>query len=435
MRQMGFLVVGMLAGCSFDGSAPFFPGQGGTGTLVRPDSEVLVDPEGRYVWVVHDTSLLAVSIGSGTIEPVYALDDLSQRRLAFLPDDVALLVAEDAAGCPFETTACTRVARLQTDPAADGGAATWEGSSFAFAIQSPSGFLLAMSGGFYGSGAFLVDASLDLRPIQWDVLPGGVGWSRCRSDESCDERLWTVGPEAIRSWPVSAGVFAPEPDLTYPSACDGSFAAWGVAPLVAASNDGRWVALTCGRTFTLFDAVSDEFRTTDFHGPVVFAGDTIVGHDRTDPDDDGEESACLRFVDPLTSESRLQCFGDDNFSYYVSESGSYILVSTGEAIFVAEVASGNAYPTSETFGILGGEFIERPGAGQVWAAVGGTLVVVDFAAAIVGTGGGLAILPLPFPVDHLSLVPGQDRLAILSSDSTIALVSMVTGSAELIALP
>lgn len=431
MRQLSLLLVAFFAGCSFDGSAPFFPGQGGTGTLVRPDSPVLVDPEARYVWVVHDTSLTAVSISSGSVEPVYALENLSQRRLAFLPDDIALLVAEDAGGCPYETAACTRVARLQTNPAADEGAVRWEGSDFSFAIQSPTGRLVALSGGYYVSGAFIVDMSLELRPIQWDVLPGGVGWSRCRPDEPCDERLWTVGSEAIHSWPVSSGVLAPDPDLTYDTACDAF--SWGAS--VAASKDGRWVALTCGGAFTLFDAESGKFRATGFHGPVVFAGDTIVGHDRVDENDEGDSYACLRFIDPLTLESRLQCFGDSNFSYYVSESGSYVLVSTGDALFVVEVATGDANQTSETVGILGGEFIERPGAGQVWAAVSGMLVVVDFAAAIIGTGGDVANVPMPFPVDHLNLIPGQDRLAILSSDSTIALVSMVTGSAELIALP
>ena len=37
----------------------------------------------------------------------------SPHGIAFLPGDLGLLIAEDAYGCPFETTACTRVAPLR----------------------------------------------------------------------------------------------------------------------------------------------------------------------------------------------------------------------------------------------------------------------------------------------------------------------------------
>lgn len=427
----------------YDDSGPFGPAQGNGSSLIRRNAGVLVDPAGRYAWVQHHGSLFAVSTSSGAVSTVYSLAGLYDVRLAFLPGDEAVLVTNDPYACPFATNACTRVTHLDT-LTATAGAERWEGSTLDFSVQSPSGRFIALSGGFAASGVFLVDASDDLRPVEWESLPGGSGWSTCLPRvESCEERLWMVGRHAIHSWPVIGGVLADEPDLSFPAECDASYSvvtadgSLQTQPLVAASRDGHWVALTCGRTFSLFDAVERTLRPTELNGPVSFAGNTIVGHVYEDGGsgyyDTGEP--CLQFIDPqVPLGGSTECFPTtQSVSYYVTSDGEYVVASSYNGLYVLR----DGY-VGELAGIslLDGAFVERVGHSEIWFASAQQLYALpldgfdpydDLEPAVVE-------LSLSVPVDDLNILPSQDELAILSSGSLV-FFSMVTGSSESIALP
>lgn len=424
------------SGCGGDFSRPFGPAQGGGETsIVRPNPGVLVDPSERFAWVPHDGALFAVSTSSGTVQFAYSLDGLSTFRLAFLPSDSGLVIGEASGGCPYETSACTRVEQVDTQ-SFTAGAVDWEGSSIGYATQSPLGELIALSGGVIGNAVFVVGADSVVDTIFWEALPNGIGWSECHPPDACDERLWVVSSDAILSWPVFAGVLATEPDLTFPAECSWSWFGGG-GGAVASSFDGRWVALTCGRTFSLFDSLSGSLVPTTFNGPVSFSsGGTIVGHARL-PGEDEEESdrACLQFINPSTLVDRTICLSQGDLRYYVTTDGEHVVASSSDGTFVLEILDGVPMLTGwddRGFSLQGGDFIEHAADDEIWAAVGGELFVIPFE----DVWEDELIFPVetPFPVEHLNLIASQDRLAIKSSDSVVFL-SLVTGSAQQIALP
>lgn len=433
----------LLASCvdgsgGFDDSQPFDGAQGsGNSSLIRRDAGLLVDPAGRYAWVQHEGSWLAVNTTSGSIANVLPLDGLSDLRVAFLSDGDAVLIANDPLGCPFQTNACTRVTHIDT-VGATAGSTRWEGSTLDFSIQSPSGRYVALSGGFATSGVYVVDGSDDLRPIEWESIAGGTGWSRCFNG-TCDERLWMVGRHAIYSWRVMNGQLENEPDLAFPAECTTTYQVYTptgtsqTAPLVAASSDGRWVAITCNRTFSLFDAATGSLRETGMNGPVVFVNDVLVGHflDFEPGDGDGSSSqSCIQYVHPSypTDVSYVCLPTSEGVTYYVTEDG-YVVASGYSSLYVVY---GDQYePEYEEIpgvSLLDGKFVERIGHAEIWFVSQEDLyVLAPSVPSVVGA-------DLSFAVEDLNILPSQDQLALRSSGA-VTFFSMVTGSSATIGLP
>lgn len=422
-----------------DDSQPFDGAQGsGDSSLIRRDAGLLVDPAGRYAWVQHDGSWLAVNTTSGSITSVLSLSGLSDVRVAFLSDGEAVLIANDPLGCPFQTNACTRVTHIDT-VAAIAGTTRWEGSTLDFSIQSPTGRFVALSGGFATSGVYVVDGTDDLRPIEWESIAGGTGWSRCFNG-TCDERLWMVGRHAIYSWRVMSGELEDEPDVAFPAQCTTTYSvetaggSWQTAPLVAASSDGRWVAITCGRTFSLFDAATGNLSETGMNGPVTFVNDVLVGHylDFVPGDGDGSNSqSCIQYVHPSTAtEVSFVCLPtSEGVTYYVTEDG-YVVASGYSSLYV--VYGGDEYEPEYVelpgFSILDGKFVERLGHAEIW------FVSQEDLYALSPSVPSVAGANLPFAVDDLNILPSQDQLALRSSGA-VTFFSMVTGSSATIGLP
>ena len=443
------VLAAVIAGCSaggFDDSLPFDGAQGGTSSssLIRRDAGLLVDPAGRHAWVQHSGSWFAVNTTSGAITHVLPLAGLSDVRVAFLSDEEAVLIANDPNGCPFQTNACTRVTHVDT-VVPSVGAQRWEGSTLDFSVQSPSKRFVALSGGFATSGVYVVDGSDDLRPIQWESIAGGTGWSRCYSG-SCEERLWMVGRNAIYSWPVDGGELAPEPDLAFPGECNATYRisvgdSYQTAPLVAASSDGRWVALTCGRTFSLYDAHTGSFRDTGMNGPVSFVGGVLVGHFNTEEDDGygGGGESCLQYVQPGNpSEVRSICLPTSSGLLYYVTAGGWAVASSPSSIFVVYgEGSYGEYVEITGVSITDGKFVERLGHSEIYFTSAESLHILPLDALDPDYGdfeGSLLDLGVPFAVRDLNILPSQDELALRSADS-VAFLSLVTGSASVIGLP
>lgn len=423
------------AGCSgADFSRPTFPAQGGDGSLLPANPAVLVDPDDRNVWLPHDGTLLAVSTSSGALTSVYPLAGFSSLRIAFLEGDVALLLAEGGS-CPFETDVCTTVIRVHT-ATFEAEVIAYEGSQFAGGVVSPLNDLVALSGGLFGNGIFVVGADREPQTLDWSAYPGGIGWSRCPEVEGCDERLWVVGAAGARSWRVTGGEIAAQPDVSFEFACgNGGSLFGGVGSLVAASPDGRFVALSCpGGDFVLYDAITKSVRPTIHNGPVLFAGRIVVSHGWGDFDgdqEDDESRACLVLVDAFDLSTRYDCINDEWFDYFVSDDEQHVLLSTNAGnlavVDVAGIGGDEVWigDGGNTVSLRAGEFIERPGAGQIWQAEAGRLVRIDFVE-------GASFPPLPFAVDHLNVIRSQDRLALLSSDASLVFYSMTGESVDLV---
>ena len=422
-----FLACTLACGCS-GGLGPSYPVNPiGDSSLIQANAAVRVSPDETHVWIPHGGNLLAVDTSSGVISTVYPITGLSDLRMAFLESNLAILLATDPSGCPFSTTACSRFVRIHTDSlAAD--AVAWEGSTFQLGELSPSGNLLALTGGFWDEGTYLVGADGAPELLHWSAGPSAMGWSRCLS--GCDERLWIVGGATAQSWRATGGQLEAAPDLSFDLDCGPLF--YGLRPQVAASPNGRFVALSCANgNFSLFDSLTGSLRSTVHQGQVAFAdGDKkIVGHDVGDLDeavgspdesDDKHIESCLELIDTTTLDASFLNCDLGVYRYYVTRDGRFVFIDGSYALDVSGAAIRNGAVSS----LSDGEFVERPGHGQLWEAKGGALVrldVLDGETAFTST-----------RVDHLNVLPMQDRLALLASDSSLTLTffSMVTDSAQ-----
>lgn len=431
-------------GGDYDDSVPSDGAQGSANSsLVRVDAGVLVDPAGRYAWVRHEQALYAVSTTGGAVSLVWTLGDVYDVRLAFVTTSDALLIAIEPGGCPFATNACTRIAHVDTVTATI-TSSTWEGSTLDYSVQSPSKRLVAMTGGWESNGLYLADAVAgELELLFWEGLSGGVGWSGCEPGE-CDERLWMVARDGMRSWRVNGGELASAPDVTIPGECNATYQIYTAGGfyrpegLVATSASGRYVALTCGRTFGIYDTHEHRYTDTFYNGPVSFSGESLVGHFNTNEDDDYDYwdpgNACIETIDPSVpyATSSFCLPNSSGVTYYAPASGAWIVASGDGGLWVFYVDGSDDYDEAYLvpgYSLLDGAFVERVASYEIWFLQGGELNV------LFASGPSVAETDLPLPaITDLNILPSQDELALLTNDAVV-FYSVVTGSAQSVALP
>lgn len=430
-------------GGDIDDTLPSDGAQGSANSsLVRVDAGVLVDPAGRYAWVRHEQALYAVSTTGAAVSLVMPFTGAYDVRLAFVTTNDALLIAIEPDGCPFATNACTRVAHVDTVTATI-TSSIWEGSTLDYSVQSASKRLVAMTGGWESNGVYVADAvDGELELLFWEGLSGGVGWSGCEPGE-CDERLWMVARDGMRSWRLNGGVLAAAPDITMDGDCNATYqlytpeGSYRPAGLVATSASGRYVALTCGRTFGIYDTHEHRYSDTFYNGPVSFSGENLVGHFNTEEDDDYDYwnpgNACIEMIDPSVPYATSSfCLPDSSgVTYYAPASGAWIVASGFDGLWVFYVDGSNYYDEPSLvpgYSLVDGAFVERVANYEIWFLQEGELhALFAYGPTVVEAG-------LPVPVSDLNILPSQDELALLTNDAVV-FYSVVTGSAQAVALP
>ena len=118
----------------------------------------------------------------------------------------------------------------------------------------------------------------------------------------------------------------------------------------------------------------------------------------------------------------------ESFGYYVTED-DYVVASNDDGIFVMAIEGLSGYGAHvSALTLQDGKFVERRGHHEIWFAQGQSLFRLDYHSGV------LAPMALPFLVDDMNIFPSQDQLAIVTS-SSVFFLSLVTGSAQQVALP
>ncbi len=240
------------------------------------------------------------------------------------------------------------------------------------------------------------------------------------------------GASRILGWKFEGGIPPAQPwlEIDLPDLCV-NFS----SRIIAVSPDDRWAVFTlidcptASDPLIVIDLTEGSYRISSALGPVSFTPDssTIVSHDF-----DADGNPALRLISVATLESELVTLpAAGAFEFFVTAEGNQVvcspLWSTG-GLVIYDATTG-ATTALEGPHVSMHEFVERPGHQELWLSDMGTLYRLGLAELL------LDPVELDFPVDHLNILPQQDRLVMTEANAGMIRFFSMSGMAVDLEVP